>query len=148
MRPNHRLHSERSGQAVIEMTLMLPWILLLFIAVFDFGFFMYAGIATSNAARAGALATSSDQAYTGLSALACDAARREMEWMPNAASFTTNCASGPLQVTAATVAAIDDATRPATRVRVTYETVQLFPLPFLMGRMTLTRQAEMRAWGI
>ena len=80
--------------------------------------------------------------------VACDAARREMEWMPNQASFMAGCGSGPLQVTAAAVPAADDATKPATRVRVTYQTVQLFPLPFLMGRMTLTRQAEMRAWGL
>jgi Flp pilus assembly protein TadG len=133
---------------VIEFALMLPWILLLFMAVFDFGFFMYAGMATSNAARAAALATSDDRAYTGIDSIACGAAIREMAWMPNASGFSASCTSGDLVVSATTVGALDDPLVPATQVRVTYRTVQLFPLPFLMGRMTLTRQAEMRALGI
>lgn len=145
-----RRRSDRSkshGQAAIELALMSPWILLLFMAVFDFGFYMVAAMSVSNAARAAALATASTPASAASQALACRIATSEMNWLPNASSFVNGCASGPLVVTAAAVAAVDDNTRTATRVRVTYQTIQLFPLPFLMGRMNLTRQAEMRVYG-
>src|SRR5690242_15443484 len=45
-----------SGQAVVEVALMLPWILFLFVGIFDFGFYAYSAIATQNAARAVAIA--------------------------------------------------------------------------------------------
>src|SRR6476646_3701085 len=48
----------RSGHAVVETALMAPWLFLFFIAIFDFGFYAYAGIVTANAARVAALHTS------------------------------------------------------------------------------------------
>ncbi|HEY3376701.1 MAG TPA: TadE family protein, partial [Armatimonadota bacterium] len=47
----------RRGQAMVEVTLMAPWIVFLFIGIFDFGFYAYAAICTQNAARAVALAS-------------------------------------------------------------------------------------------
>ena len=44
--------SRRSGNSIIEVTFMMPWLLFLFVGVFDFGFYAYALIATQNAARA------------------------------------------------------------------------------------------------
>ena len=126
---------------------MSPWILLLFIAVFDFGFYMVGAMSVSNAARAAALATASSPGTAANQGLACRIATGELGWLPNSGSFVAGCGSGPLVVTATAIPAIDDASRPATRVRVTYQTVQLFPLPFLMGRMNLTRQAEFRVYG-
>jgi Flp pilus assembly protein TadG len=45
----------RSGNSIIELTFMMPWLLFLFVGVFDFGFYAYALIATQNAARAVAI---------------------------------------------------------------------------------------------
>lgn len=147
MRRTGWMKSRTRGQAAIELALMSPWIFLLFMAVFDFGFYMVAAMSTSNAARAAALATAKSPASAASSALACRIATDEMSWLPNGSSFVIGCGSGPLTVTAASVQAVDDNTKFSTRVRVTYQTIQLFPLPFLTGRMTLTRQAEMRVYG-
>ena len=40
-----------SGNSVVEVALMAPWIFFLFVGVFDFGFYAYAGICMENAAR-------------------------------------------------------------------------------------------------
>jgi hypothetical protein len=63
--------------------------------------------------------------------------------LPNVASGVTGCSALPVQVTATAVpVGLDGA--PASRVAVTYQSVQLFRIPGLMDRMTMTRVAEMR----
>src|SRR5690348_3876540 len=51
----------REGQALIEVTVMAPLMLLLFAAVVDIGFFCYAAVCTENAARVGALHAATDR---------------------------------------------------------------------------------------
>src|SRR5947207_14797502 len=46
------------GHAVIEVSLMAPWIFFLFMGTLDFGFYSYAIIATQNAARVAVMQTS------------------------------------------------------------------------------------------
>src|SRR5260370_16771519 len=46
------------GHAIIEVTLMAPWIFFLFVGTLDFGFYSYAIIATQNAARIAVMRTS------------------------------------------------------------------------------------------
>ena len=138
--------NRRRGHAVIEVALMSPWILLLFIAIFNFGFYSYAAIATQNAARIAVLATAAVGGNAGSQSTACQHAVTEMSMLPNIASIasTHTCTSLPLIVTATP---FNDAEgMPASRVAVTYQSVQLFPLPYMMGRMTLTRVAEMRVY--
>jgi hypothetical protein len=66
--------------------------------------------------------------------------------MPNAGSFAGGCGSEPLRVTAAAVT--DAEGLAASRVQVSYDTVQLIPIPGLLpGRMTITRTAELRVFG-
>ena len=50
--PREGRKAPNSGHAVVEIALMSPWILLLFVLIFDFGFYSYAAISTANAARA------------------------------------------------------------------------------------------------
>ncbi len=137
----------RRGHAAIEIALMSPWILLLFIAIFDFGFYSYAAIATQNAARIAVLATSANAGSMGSQPTACQHALPEMVMLPNIASLPPShaCTALPLIVTVTPIAN-DSEGMPASRVAVTYQTVQLFPLPYMMGRMTLTRIAEMRVY--
>jgi hypothetical protein len=125
---------------------MSPWILLLFIAIFDFGFYSYAATSTQNAARIAVLATSAVAGNAGSQPTACQHALPEMVMLPNIASLppTHACTALPLIVTATPFN--DSEGMPASRVAVTYQTVQLFPLPYMMGRMTLTRIAEMRVY--
>jgi hypothetical protein len=131
------------GHAAVEVALLSPWILLLFLAIFNFGFFSYAAITTQNAARVAALATSAGSTSAGSQPIGCTHALQEMRMLPNIASLSAGYACGalPLVVTVTPTTVAGEA---ASRVSVTYQSVQLFPLPFLMGRMTLTRSVEMR----
>lgn len=131
------------GHSVIEIAFMAPWIFLAFAALFDFGIYAYAGLATTNAARAAALRTSAAPADVADQALACLQARREMRMLWNIPP-ATNCTSLPLIVTASAGTGPDG--QPTSRVTVQYQTPQLFPLPYLMGRMTLRRVSEMRVY--
>jgi hypothetical protein len=133
---------------MVEATLMLPWIMFLFIAVFDIGFYYYGAIATENAARAAVLANTSMLNNENNQSLACRYAMEEMRAVPNIAvlDFTTfNCTAAPLQVDSIGVTGPDG--RPAARVTVTYQSDLFLPLPFLPGRLNLTRYAEGRVYG-
>ena len=132
--------SRREGNAVIEVSLMAPWIFLLFIAVFDFGFYVYAAISVENAARVAALHTSSNRQLAADSATACFYALQELQKTGNTGGLTS-CGRSPLQVQAAatTVNGV-----PASRVTVTYETVPGIPIPWFPDRYTITRVVSMR----
>lgn len=145
----------KSGHAVIEVALMSPWILLLFLAIFDFGYFMYAGTSVANAARAAALEMAQQDSTRNDQVLACSVAKEELKSLPNIGpGFAGTCNASPLVVTITNNhPALDDAADGTTgddygaRVRVTYTSIQLFPLPWMMGRMTLSRQADVRVYG-
>jgi Flp pilus assembly protein TadG len=125
---------------------MMPWIFFLFVGALDFGFYSYALIATQNAARVAALYTAQCNGTVTDQATACRHVRQELARMPNSGSFSSNCASGPLVVTADAVT--DAEGQPASRVRVAYQTVQLIPIPGLVpGQMTINRTAELRVFG-
>ena len=134
----------------METALLAPWIFLLFVGVFDFGFYAYAAISTQHAARVAVLYTSSSEANATDSATACRYALKALQDMPNMVGVSA-CASsaagisptGPLAVTATAIASGPD-NAPAAQVSVTYQTVPLFPIPGLMGQMTITRTAQMR----
>ena len=138
-----RRRAGERGHAVIEVSLLGPWILFLFMGVFDFGFYSYAIIATQNAARIAALHTSSSLESAADQSGACYYGMGEMRTLPNIGSSLNSCSSLPVVITAQSVTGADGA--PATRVTVTYQTVPLFPIPGLTGRLTLTRVVEMRA---
>jgi hypothetical protein len=70
------------GQAIVEVTLMAPWIFFLFIGITDLGFYAYAAICTQNAARAAAVRTAAD-GFSQTQPLACTAALNELYWLPN-----------------------------------------------------------------
>jgi Flp pilus assembly protein TadG len=131
----------RRGHAVVEVTFMMPWIFFLFAGALDMGFYSHALIATTNAARAAALYTSTNGATSAHSAKACDYARAELSGMTNARNLTS-CTSLPLVVNAEGFT--DSTGAVATRVTVTYQTPPMFPIPGLPGQLILTRRAEMR----
>ena len=153
------------GHAAVETALMAPWIFVLFIAVFDLGFYSYAVIATQNAARSAAMHISRSTTYSGDLTRACLVARRELQGMPNVGPGLAACAanaaavsdSNPIGVEIQTILenssgsltpldapAVTTSAQWAVRVLVTYRSPKLFPLPGLMGRMTVTRFSEAR----
>ncbi len=149
----------RRGQSAIEFTLMVPWILLLFIAVFDLGFYAYTLVSVENAARVAALYTSNDTATADDSYFACVYALQDLRMMLNV-GFTTSCTAGCAPGSACSAGSnitvqarrlngqngvpwgVDG--RLASEVTVTYRGIQLFPLPWLMGKLDVTRIVQMR----
>lgn len=131
----------RAGHAVVELSLMLPWIYSLVAGAFDVGFYSQSLTATAKAAQAAALYTSSNPSVVEDSVGACDYARTQLRGISNARTLMT-CDSLPLRVTAESVVGLDGAQ--ASRVTVVYQTPRLIPLPALPGQMTITRTAEMR----
>jgi Flp pilus assembly protein TadG len=131
------------GSAVIEMAFLAPWFLFLFIGVVDMGFYNYDLIAVENAARVAAeyTATGTDKAadYSG----ACTRVQQELASLPNVSGLS-NCNSLPLIVTATSGAGLGSLGT-ATTVTVTYQTVQLIPIPALLqGRFTFSSTAVAR----
>lgn len=134
--------SGERGNAIIEASLLAPWMLFLFVGVLDLGFYTYAAIATENAARVAAQYGAAGTATAGDSAGACPYALQEALSLPGLTSGM-NCRSLPFVVTVTQVAGPDGT--PASSASVTYQTIPMIPIPGLLtGRLTLTRTAEMK----
>ena len=126
---------------------MLPWILFLFVGIFDFGFYAYSAIATQNAARAVAVAAATGHSID----TSCTVALGELHGL---LGLPAVCTALPLIVTTTT---LTNATTPpcadcgldsaATSIlaSVTYRTVPFAPIPgVLSGQVTMKRTAEVR----
>ena len=135
-----------SGNSIIELTFMMPWLLFLFVGVFDFGFYAYALIATQNAARAAAVHNSiSSMAATDPDLSGCKIVIAELQTATNAASFPTDCSSSPLQVTSTRIVDPNNPNAHEAKVMVTYQTALLIPIPGLLpGQLSITRIALMQ----
>jgi len=136
---------------MVEVALLAPWLIFLFLGIFNFGFYMYAGIAVANATRSAALELGRQLTSQVDQQLACDMIKDDLKFLPNFSSYGSTCASAPLIVVVGNsgAAVTDDysgSSKPKALVTTTYQTIQLFPLPWLMGRMTLTRHAEVRVY--
>jgi len=148
--PHLRGRNQR-GSAVIEISLLAPWILFLFVGVFDMGMYTYSMIGVENAARVAAEYTSQSANVAADNTGACTRAMAEMAMLPNVSS-QSNCSSGggnTVVVTATLLgssplpASVDG--QPATQVQVTYTGNRLIPIPgLLMGQLNITRSIQMR----
>jgi len=149
------------GHSVIEFALLSPWILLLFLGIFDFGYYAYALINVENAARAAARNMVETYSYQGALAIdcpgntcgtgtnvdvaACTAALKELRSLPNISSGVNTCVAAPLLVNAtprATVAcpgAINVSNNNCVEVEVDYRTVTMIPIPGLSGQLRIRR---------
>ena len=157
-RSNLIMRKGERGGAIVETALMLPWLFILFICVFDFGFYAYAAICTQNAARAAAIQAASNNGSVSNTS-ACTAALGEMTRLPNAPN---SCVTSPSSVSntqpvAVSIQVLTSTTNPAcadcaldasatsAQASVTYLSIPMFPIPgMMMGRMTMTRIAEAR----
>jgi len=129
------------GHAVIEVSFMAPWIFFLFMGTLDFGFYSYAIIATQNAARVAVMQTSQSTLAATNSDMACQYVLTELNVLPNTRSLSS-CGALPLIVNATSFVDADGAT--ASRVDVTYQTINMIPIPGVTGSLTITRNAQMR----
>ena len=137
-----RRKRSRRGSALVELTLICPWFLFLFVGTVDMGFFTYSLIAVENAARIAAEYTSQNPAQASDTDTACTMVRAELATLPGV-SGSAGCSNSTLTVTAAAVTGPDS--NPATSVSVTYRGLNMIPIPgLLMGRLTFTRNVQMR----
>ena len=171
MKPIPKRTRTRSGQALIEFSLMLPLLFLLVVNVINFGGMLYAWICVSNAARTGAQYFITGGATVGAPVIPTAAAvqtlvENDLHPLPNSAnaqvcvsasnSATVSCDTG--SAPAGTPPAADTAegspaiTYPVGAVDVTYTYLPFIPLwdfPALHIHATLPptvihRQATMR----
>ncbi len=144
MVPASPANRRRSGNSIIELTFMMPWLLFLFVGVFDFGFYAYALIATQNAARAVAVhnsisktAASNDPDKSG-----CRIAIFELQTAAYGRTLTNDCSAAPLIVTSSVLK--DSNNNDMANVVVSYQSALLIPIPgVLPGQVTITRTAQM-----
>ncbi len=137
-----RRKRRKRGSALVELTLICPWFLFLFVGTVDMGFFTYSLITVENAARIAAEYTSQSDAQKADQSTACTMVRAELAALPGV-SGVADCSNSTLTVTAAGVNGPDS--KPATSVSVTYRGLNMIPIPgLLMGRLTFTRNVQMR----
>ncbi|HET9319504.1 MAG TPA: TadE family protein [Bryobacteraceae bacterium] len=133
---------QERGNAVIEVSLLAPWILFLLVGVLDFGFYSYAAITTENAARIAAQYGAAGASTAGDIAGACPYVLQEALALPGINSGM-NCQSLPLVLTLTPVTGPDGTA--ASLASVTYQTIPMIPIPgILQGQLTLTRSVEMK----
>jgi Flp pilus assembly protein TadG len=135
----------RRGSALIELTLLAPWVLFLFVGTFDLGFYYYSLIAVENAARIAAAYTSQSPSFASKQDGACTRVLAELSSLPNISSIvnSSTCTAAPLIVTASPVTGADGWA--ATSVSVTYRGLSMIPIPgLLMGQFNVTRTVQMR----
>jgi Flp pilus assembly protein TadG len=136
---------KRRGSALVELTMLSPWIFFLFIGIIDIGFYSYGLISVENAARIAAEYTSQTSTTASDQAGACTKILAELSNLSNVASLTS-CGATPLVVTANAVTGPDGGA--ATSVSVTYQTISLIPIPgLLQSQLTFTRNVKMRIKG-
>jgi Flp pilus assembly protein TadG len=135
----------RRGGSVLEMTLIMPWFVFLFVGAFDWGFYAHALISTESAARVAVLYTSASSATASDQATACTLALQELSVAANVPASGT-CSSLPVIVTATAVTGADN--QPASEVSVTYQTLSLIPIPGLLtSQTTFYRKTQLRLRG-
>jgi len=123
---------------MLELAMISPWILMLFIGVLDWGFYAYALISVQSAARSAALYTSKSVATSSDSSTACTIVAAELASLPNSDSA---CSTNNT-VTAAAITGPDGGT--ATQVTVTYDTLSIIPIPgVLKNKFRITRIVTM-----
>jgi Flp pilus assembly protein TadG len=131
---------------MVEVTMLVPWIVFAFVAAFNFGIFAYALISTQNAARSGAMyaAQSLTVAQSGtIVTQVCTYVLGELGDAPGVGSGVSTCTGAPVTVTV-TPRTPGAGNMNTVKVSVTYNTMQLIPLPGLMaGSLAITRTVEM-----
>jgi Flp pilus assembly protein TadG len=146
MEPNSmQRRRKRRGGALIELTLLSPWVFFLFVGIIDMGFYTYSLIAVENATRIAAEYTSATSATAADQDGACTRVLAELANLPNVAGLTS-CSASPLTVTATSTTGPDGGA--VTSVSITYQSIQMIPIPgLLMSRLNVTRNVQMRIKG-
>ena len=143
MRKVRGRRSRVSGGSLIEFSMLLPWVMFLFVGTYDWGFYAHALISVEDAARVAALYGAGNGG--GGTTTACTIVLNEMSISANVAGLTAPClgpVSDSLPVAVSLTCTTVDSVN-AVQAGVTYRTLQLIPIPgILAGKMTLYRTAK------
>lgn len=123
----------RRGQAALEVGMLLPWLVITFMAVLDFGFCAYGLIATENAARsaaAWAASSATNATSSGLASTLCtNYVLPTLLNAPNVGSGVSTCSgTSPVRVTTTYTAGGGTYTFATLAVQVQYN-VPLMAIP-------------------
>jgi Flp pilus assembly protein TadG len=143
-------HRKECGNSIIEFSLLMPWLIFLFIGAMDWGFYADALIATEAAARVACTYTSSSSSVVTDSTTACTYALGQLAKMPNVGTSMSTCASGssvtssqPVGISATSITGPDS--NAAAQISVTYLTPVFIPMMGnLPTQLTITRTIKMR----
>lgn len=137
VRERRRFFGSERGSAALEVGLMLPWLVLSFTGVLDFGFSAYSLIATENAARIVATwGAANPTNAANVSANACYYAAPQFKYAPTP---VTACGTG-LSVSTSTVSV---GSMPTVQAAVTY-TLNLLAIPGVVpASLAITQTAQM-----
>jgi Flp pilus assembly protein TadG len=140
----------RKGAAVIEATLLCPWVFFIFVGAFDVGIYLNTLISTENAARTAGLYYASSQ-HTGADlAKSCRYALEILRAQTNVRNAVGICASSGAAVNRNTPVALSALSlpygpdgQPVAAVTVTYQTVPLIPIPLMLSsQLAVTRSVQ------
>ena len=128
---------------MLELALLSPWIIFLFIGALDWGFYAYSLITLEDATRAAVTyAASGSSNYTQTAAI-CTIVTDEMKTLIKMNGSATCGGSSPVSISSTQVTGPDNAT--AVQVSVTYTTPQMIPIPGLLAKQfTITRSLTMK----
>lgn len=134
------------GNAIVEVALLMPWIVFLFVGILDAGFYAFNLITTENAARVGALQASLSAAASTDSGSACVSVLQEMSALPNVSGLIS-CGAGTVSSTlpvSVVATSVDHGGGDvSTVVTVMYLTTPMVAIPGIFpAQMTITRSAE------
>jgi Flp pilus assembly protein TadG len=145
-KPRRSRRSRQRGSAMLELSLLGPGVFFLFAGGLDWGFYAHALIAVENAARTAALYTSSSASTASSSSQACTLALSQLRALPNVGPAVQSCSGSPVSVSA--VSSVGPDAGAVSRVRVTYATIRLIPIPGLLsGQFSIAREVIMRLRG-
>lgn len=138
------VRKRKRGGAMLEMALLSPWVVFLFVGALDWGFYAYSMISVETAARTAASAIAAQNTVTAISSAdACTTVLNELSSLSNIGTTVTGCSAAPLIVTASQISSVDG--NQAVQVSLTYTTPNLIPIPGLLAKQfTITRIVKMR----
>lgn len=138
------------GGSALEMALLLPWFVFLYVGAFDWGYYAHALISTENAARVAGTYAATSSTTANDTTNVCLFALEELRIVPNIGPSTTCGGSSPVAITTALIGPGQANTNSAdgqlaALVSVQYTTLQLIPIPGLLkSQATFYRTVQMR----
>lgn len=135
------LKRRQHGGCMLELSLIVPWYIFLFVGAFDWGYYSHALISVESALRVASLYSASQSSAPSVAAV-CPYVRNELKIVANVTDSLT-CTTSPVVLSITAVTGADG--NPAYQVSITYTTLQLIPIPALLtNQTTFTRTLQVR----